>query len=94
MKKSSRTTGRSKAALTAAALAIPFIGALPEAVAQKPTTAPSRAPVISPARSNFTIKLASTVQLVGIDSGRIVYRNKAGEHFYLDGATGDMVFVD
>ena len=42
-----------------------------------------------------TIKLrTSTVTLVGIDaSGNVLQKNAAGETFYLNAKTGDMVFV-
>lgn len=97
MKKSSRTKQRSRAALAAAAIALPMLGGMSEADAQKPV----KAPTVKRTES-FTIKQMSVkgefkftpgVAIVGIDTGRIIYRNKSGELFYLEPTTGDMKFI-
>jgi hypothetical protein len=96
MKKSSRTTRRTKAALTAAAMSIPMLGAVHEAAAQEtPTKTSTRLSTTTAVKlmSTRTVKLATNVILIGLDSGHVVYRNKAGELFYLDAATGDMRFL-
>ena len=40
------------------------------------------------------IKLSGKVRILGIDEGgKLIMSNKRGEKFYLDAATGDMIFV-
>lgn len=38
-------------------------------------------------------KMPARGAIVGIDNGMPIYENGRGEHFYLDPATGDMVFL-
>ena len=41
-----------------------------------------------------TIKLSGKVRILGIDEGgKLIMSNTRGEKFYLDAATGDMIFV-
>ena len=94
MKKSNARTA-SKLAIAASMLAVPAVSQ--DAVAQKPT---SRGAITQPETiiiknmvKNVAVKFNEAVQIVGVDNARIIYRNKRGEQFYLDPATGDMRFV-
>ena len=41
-----------------------------------------------------TIKLSGKVRILGIDEGgKLIMSNTRGEKFYLDAATGDMIFA-
>ena len=43
---------------------------------------------------HFTQKLSAKVTIVGVDqNGKTIMRNAGGDKFYLDAATGDMIFV-
>ena len=43
---------------------------------------------------HFTQKLSAKVTIVGVDQdGKTIMRNAGGDKFYLDAATGDMIFV-
>lgn len=98
MRKPTRNSGRTKVALTAAAMTLPMLGGAQEAPAQdppagKPTVQRSKTAAIKQIAHKHTIKLTSNVQIVGTDDGRIIYRNSGGELFYLDESTGDMKFI-
>ena len=44
--------------------------------------------------AQFGYKLSGKVSILGIDrSGKTIMSNKGGDKFYLDAATGDMIFV-
>ena len=44
--------------------------------------------------ARYWVKLSGKVAILGIDrSGKTIMRNAGGDKFYLDAATGDMIFV-
>jgi hypothetical protein len=95
---------KKKTALTTAMVALPFAVA-PALQAQKP--AEEMAPVDRTARAARAVpsrelcckfaerfdKQSSTYSIVGTDKEHTVYQNTRNEYFYLDPATGDMIFL-
>ena len=97
---------KNKAALTGAMVAFPFTLA-PAVQAQvtpyerpAPIDQPARVARPAPGREFCCIKFAerytkhkSTYTIAGTDREHPIYQNARGEYFYLDPATGDMIFV-
>ena len=86
--KKSRFGAKSKMALAATMMTVPMF-----AGAQKPTPDASPADKSASSRSAHTIKMGGTFSVVGSYKGHTVYKNDAGQHFWIDKATGDQKFV-
>ena len=94
MKKDTRRTAAqsssSRAVVTATVLALP-LAALPSVLRAQTTLEPTKItvePVLMAPLLYEKYPVQST--LVGYDGGHSIYRNSAGEYFYLDAATGDI----
>jgi hypothetical protein len=85
--KRSRFGARSKMAFAATMMTVPMFAA-----AQKPT--PDASPTDKSASSrSATIKCCDPHSIVGSYHGRTVYKNEAGQYFWIDKATGDQKFL-
>jgi hypothetical protein len=88
MKNKNRRFGaKSKMAFAATMMTLPMF-----AVAQKPNPDASPADKSASSRS-ATHKIAGNYSVVGTDHGHTVYKNDAGQYFWIDKATGDQKFL-
>jgi hypothetical protein len=85
--KKSRFGARSKMALAATMMTVPMF-----AVAQKPKADASPTDKSASSRS-ATLKYHGTFSVVGSYHGHTVYKNDAGQYFWIDKATGDQKFL-
>ena len=85
--KKSRFVAKSKMALAATMMTVPMFAA-----AQKPNVDASPTDKSASSRS-ARIKYHQTFSVVGSYEGHTVYKNEAGQYFWIDKATGDQKFV-
>jgi hypothetical protein len=85
--KKSRFGAKSKMALAATMMTVPMLAA-----AQKPNADASPTDKSALSRS-ATLKSGGTYSVVGSYKGHTVYKNDAGQYFWIDKATGDQKFV-
>ena len=85
--KKSRFGAKSKMALAATMMTVPTF-----AVAQKPKADASPTDKSASSQS-ATHKIGGTYSVVGSHHGHTVYKNDAGQYFWIDKATGDQKFL-
>lgn len=86
--KKSRFGAKSKIALAATMMTVPMFAA-----AQKPKADASPTDKSASSRAANTVKLGGTFSVVGSHHGHTVYKNDAGQYFWIDKATGDQKFL-